>query len=182
MDYYNNLSKSLTVIDLTEADKESIPSPEYGWSTPEAFKDNLLKKSEIVKNSKEAMLDNTYNNPQNFKDLAPEIRDFLNSSFPLTTYYETLKKSDNLKHDPGYRALLYYMHYEILRVEVLYRKRMLQAEINRLNGNLTKKQFHNEIKRISEKVAKEKDIGDIVDKGRVINNYYTTSLPIPKPK
>ncbi|MED3948989.1 MULTISPECIES: hypothetical protein [Priestia] len=148
IDYYKDLYKDLKPVVIERYENQ--------YSSPsEEFKNELLYMSEKVKTSRETMINVAYNDPQNFKGLSPELKVFLSSSTPLTVYY------DNLANDPPWTTFSY-RNYELLRLEVRNRTQMLQAEVRRLKGSLSKKQFQIEIRRIAE--MKELERADIETK------------------
>ncbi|MQR86395.1 hypothetical protein GFV16_10770 [Bacillus megaterium] len=139
--YYDNLLNDIPPID--------IPVNEV-FSTPEEYRDFLVVESNELKVSSEMIFNMSNNNPQKFKNLSPELRVFLGSLVPLTVLYERLKADDTLD-TPEKRVQEYYDEYHYLITQMQYRRDMLQAEMNRLNGNLNEKQFKKLIQSIESK-------------------------------
>ncbi|PED63386.1 hypothetical protein [Priestia megaterium] len=176
IEYYIELENDLMPIHITTPDgKRSV------YPTPEYFREGLLANASKLKVNRETLLNVIYNNPQSFKGLSPELRSFLSSSVPLNTTYKELVNLDlkDKGYNDGGRAAFYYDDYIYIKIEVRNRRRMLQAELARLNGDLTEKQFQNKLKSIRKKNDNDYNYPESeYDQATYVYEVFNNPLPL----
>lgn len=180
IDYYEELSFGTTPIVLNP---EIFDKKEQWYSSPEDFRDSFASTSYRLKDSREPMLNIAYNEPQKFKSLSTELQMYLGSAVPMSTYYEEFATSWHATieevPEPGFRAEKIYLRYGIMAAKLQTREKMLQAELDRLNGDLSSQAFKRQVAIIKNKEDEllSLDTPAEVSELQMISDYFNSLSP-----